>query len=216
MFIFIILSILNRSITKKRREMVELEESVKQLRNQVKAKKQNIETLEDLIKETNKTRERELRQIKKGQQLGIPASDLRPSKVKFFIAGPEGLCVEFTMNIETEISYLLKEARKAFVSKRDREHDSDDVDIKLIYKGKVLLEPQTIESCEIQNGDTLMILIDRRKELPQIVKVAPVPVPVNTVDPGPPPVDKGDTKLLLEFLSQQQQSLMKELVHDIK
>jgi hypothetical protein len=61
-----------------------------------------------------------------------------------------------------------------------------------------------------------MILIDRRKELPQIVKVAPVPVPVNAVDPAPPPVDKGDTKLLLEFLSQQQQSLMKELVHDIK
>jgi hypothetical protein len=208
--------ILNRSITKKRREMVELEESVKQLRNQVKAKKQNIETLEDLIKETNKTRERELRQIKKGQQLGIPASDLRPSKVKFFIAGPEGLCVEFIMNIETEISYLLKEAKKAFVSKRDREHDSDEVDIKLIYKGKVLLEQQTIESCEIQNGDTLMILIDRRKELSQIVKVAPVPVPVNTVDSAPLPADKGDTKLLIEFLSQQQQSLMKELVHDIK
>jgi len=197
--------------------MVELEESVKQLRNQVKAKKQNIETLEDLIKETNKTRERELRQIKKGQQLGIPASELRPSKVKFFIAGPEGLCVEFTMSMETEISHLLKEARKAFVSKRDRQHDdSSEVDVKLIYKGKVLLEQQTVESCEIQSGDTLMMLIDRRKEQPQVLKVVPaVPAPVNTVVPAPQQ-EKEDTKLMLEFLSRQQQSLMKELVHDIK
>lgn len=132
--------------------------------------------------------------------------------MKFFIVGPEGLCVEFTMKIETEISKVLKEARKAFISKRDLEQTSEeDVEMKLIFKGKVLLEYQTIESSDIHSGDTIMALLNYKKELkPSTVLNT---VPMNEKISGN---SQDETKSMIEFLSKQQHDLMKELAHDIK
>ena len=187
------------------------------MRNQIKAKKQNISTLEDLLKETNRNREKELRSIKKMKdETTITTADPpKPSFMKFFIVGPEGLCVEFNMKVETEISKLLKEARKAFVSKRDLEQGTDeDVEMKLIFKGKVLLEYETIESSDIHSGDSIMALLTYKKEskAPVVLQTA---IPTNASEKSQLS-SKEETKSMIEFLSKQQHDLMKELAHDIK
>ena len=201
-----------RSLAKKRRELVELEESTKLLRNQVKAKKQNIATLEDLLKEANRTREKELRKLKLHK--GSSEPEPRQSIIKFFIAGPEGLCVEFVEKAETNISQLLKEARKAFISKRDNDinYDQEMVDIRLVFKGKLLLPDQTLEDCDIREGDTLMaMLVERKKsEVPVVVPPQPVTVPVSTKD------TEAFTREMFELITKQNQEQMRDIVKDIK
>jgi hypothetical protein len=199
----------HRGLSKKRRELVELEESTKLLRNQVKAKKQNIATLEDLLKEANRTREKELRKLKKGGDV----TESQPAVVKFFIAGPEGLCVEFVEKRETSVAQLLLSARQAFISRRDHEvsYDSSSVELRLVFKGKLLLADQTIEECSIREGDTLMALLIEHKQ-PSAPAAAPAP------QNAPAPVTNDSEKLsqLLEYLSKQQQDSMKEIATDIK
>lgn len=191
--------------------MAELEESTKLLRNQVKAKKQNISTLEDLLKEANRTREKELRKLKLQKGADIP--DSSPPIVKFFIAGPEGLCVEFVEKSETSIVQLIREARKAFISKRDQDtsYDQGMVDLRLVFKGRLLLPEQTIEECEIRTGDTLMAMLVEKKK-PETVAPAPAPA-----TPTTPAVDhEAFTKQMFELITKQNQEQMRDIVQDIK
>ena len=208
-----------KGLSKKRREMAELEESTKLLRNQVKAKKQNIATLEDLLKEANRTREKELRKLKLQQRHNGDgeAEEAKSSIVKFFIAGPEGLCVEFVEKSETSVAQLLLEARKAFISKRDTFESSSgsnnqSAEMRLVFKGKLLMPEQTVEECDVRNGDTLMaLLVDQHRQ----VKEAPAP-PLQTAAHATAGDQEALTRQMLEFLSQQQQASMKELASDIK
>jgi hypothetical protein len=198
-------------LSKKRRELVELEESTKLLRNQVKAKKQNIATLEDLLKEANRTREKELRKLR--MQKGAELPEEKPSVVKFFIAGPEGLCVEFVEKAETEIAQLLREARKAFISKRDMDlsYDPSLVELRLVFKGRLLLPEQTIEECDIRSGDTLMaMLVEQKKPEPVPVAAPPAAAPAPAVNP------EHFTRQMFEMMSKQNQEQMREIVQDIK
>eukprot|EP00600_Ochromonadales_sp_CCMP1393_P003028 CAMPEP_0174989194 /NCGR_PEP_ID=MMETSP0004_2-20121128/20579_1 /TAXON_ID=420556 /ORGANISM="Ochromonas sp., Strain CCMP1393" /LENGTH=1304 /DNA_ID=CAMNT_0016242561 /DNA_START=94 /DNA_END=4008 /DNA_ORIENTATION=- len=197
-----------RGLTKKRRELVELEESTKLLRNQVKAKKQNISTLEDLLKEANRTREKELRKLRLHK--GAPPESA-PSIIKFFITGPEGLCVEFVEKPETDIAQLLQEARKAFISKRDSSssvYEGDGApELRLVFKGKILLPGQTIDECRIGDSDALTALLIEapKKETP----AAPSAPATATVD------HEALTKQMIEMMSKQQQESMRELASDI-
>jgi len=198
-------------LSKKRRELVELEESTKLLRNQVKAKKQNIATLEDLLKEANRTREKELRKLR--MQKGADIPEEKPSVMKFFIAGPEGLCVEFVEKAETEIAQLLREARKAFISKRDADlsYDPSLVELRLVFKGRLLLPEQTIEECDIRSGDTLMaMLVEQKKPEPVAVAAQPATAPAPAVNP------EHFTRQMFEMMSKQNQEQMREIVQDIK
>lgn len=200
-------------MSKKRRELAELEESTKLLRNQVKAKKQNISTLEDLLKEANRSREKELRRLK--LQKGSDLHDTSPPIVKFFIAGPEGLCVEFVEKSETCIVQLLREARKAFISKRDQDtsYDQGMVELRLVFKGRLLLPEQTIEECEIRSGDTLMAMLVEKKR----PEAASVPAPATTPAPLTPSVDPEIfTKQMFELIAKQNQEQMRDIVQDIK
>jgi hypothetical protein len=201
-----------RSLSKKRRELAELEESTKLLRNQVKAKKQNIATLEDLLREANRTREKELRKLKmKGN-----AEPVRAAIVRFFIAGPEGLCVEFVQKSETEIAQLLKEAKKAFISRRDVDasYDVNMVDLRLVFKGKLLLPEQTIEDCDIREGDTIMAMLVERK------KPAETPALLTAAAPAPVSAPALDTERfaqqMFELMAKTNQEQMREVVQDIK
>lgn len=192
--------------------MVELEESTKLLRNQVKAKKQNIATLEDLLKEANRTREKELRKLR--MQKGADIPEEKASIVKFFIAGPEGLCVEFVEKAETEISQLLREARKAFISVRDHDYSYDPnlVEVRLVFKGRLLLPEQTIEECGIRAGDTLMALLVEPKKA-EIVS----PAAATLASSATPTLDPENfTKQMFEIMSKQNQEQMREIVQDIK
>ena len=201
-----------RGLSKKRRALAELEESTKLLRNQVKAKKQNIATLEDLLKEANRTREKELRKLR--MQKGAEIPDEKHSVVKFFIAGPEGLCVEFVEKAETEISQLLREARKAFISVRDHDYafDPNLVELRLVFKGRLLLPEQTIEECGIKPGDTLMALLVEPKKEEKVSAAAPV-----AFAPAAPTMDPEHfTRQMFEIMSKQNQEQMREIVQDIK
>jgi hypothetical protein len=188
--------------------LVKLEESTKLLHNQVKAKKQNISTLQDLLKEANRTRERELRKLR--MQKGHEEDGLKPSSVKFFIQGPEGICVEFVEKTERDVAHLLREAKKAFISRRDSELE-EAPDLRLIHKGRMLLPGQTIEECEIRNEDMLVAML---VEGPKKEQPAPVAAPAA---PVAAPVDhEALTKHMLEIFSKQQQESMRELATDIK
>ncbi|KAJ1386988.1 Iguana/Dzip1-like DAZ-interacting protein N-terminal-domain-containing protein, partial [Ochromonadaceae sp. CCMP2298] len=203
-----------RGLSKKRRELVQLEESTKLLHSQVRAKKQNIATLQDLLKEANRTREQELRLRLKGQkgQKGHEEEEEEKPSVKFFIQGPEGVCVEFAEKPERTVAHLLREARKAFVSRRDSEELPD---LRLIHRGRMLLAEQTIGDCEIRSGDMLVAMLLEPKKPEPAPAPAPVQLPVAPVAPAP--VDhEALTKHMLEIFSKQQSESMRELAADIK
>lgn len=164
------------------------------------------------MKEANRTREKELRKLRMHKGADIP--EVKPSIVKFFIAGPEGLCVEFVEKSETEIAQLLREARKAFISKRDHDlsYDPSLVKLRLVFKGRLLLPEQTIEECDIRSGDTLMAMLVEQKKPDVVAAVAP---PVAAA-PAPSVNPEQFTRQMFEMMSKQNQEQMREIVQDIK
>lgn len=160
-----------RSLNKKRRELAELEESTKQLKHQVRAKKQNISTLEDLLKETNRMRNMEVlslkRNLKEGQGLTAAPSGVVPEDsarasgggvVSFFVCGPAGLCVEFHESSDMKVRQLLSEARRLFLPGEVE----GLAELQLVLRGKVLLPDNALRECDFRSGDTLLLLKNER------------------------------------------------------
>ena len=161
-----------RSLAKKRIELAELQESTKHLREEVKTKKNSVAALEHLLKTTNRSRPR--RRSQKPDVEEIPP--IRQSVVQFFVSGLDGLCVEFNERCSCSIFQLMRDVRKAFMSKgsdkhnkhRDKDRDSyRDSDyyknVRLVYHGKILLEEGTLESNNIRPGDTIVAIISGDK-----------------------------------------------------
>ncbi len=169
------------------------------MRNQVKAKKQNIVTLEELLKE-NSHRYREPNATNGAQQQA--QAPHKPAKLKFFVAGPDGLCVEFTEKAENSVAVLRKEVTQAFVPKRDDDRSCKTV--KLVYKGALLLDERSIDHYDIQSGDTVVAVLE---------SVMPVPAAEKT-EPATPAKDTSLSEMI-EFLGRQQEA-MREFAHDIK
>ena len=188
-----------KSLSKKRRELAELEEATKHLRNQVKAKKQNISTLEDLLRENSR------RTAHEPKPHSVEQRPARQDKISFFVAGPDGLCVEFTERPETTIYNLRKSVTQAFVSKRDTESEHYNKVIRLVHKGIILLDDKTIESYGIKSGDTVVTVIEKGEV------VAPAPV----VQQQPPPAKENHLTEMIDFLSKQQDA-MRQFANDIK
>lgn len=198
-----------RSLAKKRREVAELEETTKQLRHQVKAKKQNIATLEDLIKESQRVRNAELLSLRlnKGKSRGDPPPQAAAGdgsrmadNISFFVCGPEGLCVEFTEKADFSVRRLLTEAARTFrplrrsargdvkarpsSSSGEEEEEDDDGDrwesLQLVLRGKVLLPEATLGEADVRPGDTLLLLSPHRAKRKQRPRAAvPAPAPVS-------------------------------------
>ena len=100
---------------------------------------------------------------------------------------------------------LLREVRKAFVSRRDQE-ESEVVDVRLIHKGKVLLPNSRLEEAGVQTGDSLVASIRRRP-----VDVA-VPAAAAAAVSTPTPAaaakdDSGHVQEMMQFLEKQQAHL---------
>lgn len=185
-----------------------MNESTKQLRNQVKAKKQNISTLEELLKETNRTRERELRKAKLQKEQPAAPAGAEDAVLRFFVAGPGGLCVEFTEERDCSVAALVAEVNKAFISKRDPQFgDAESCVTKLVFKGKLLLPEQTLAACGVRDGDTLVVMIESSPR--QRLEKPPEPE-AKQLEPN------ALTQQLLEFLTKQQQESLRELAKDIK
>lgn len=138
-----------RSLLDKRKEMNELKEMTRVLKEQVKNKKKSLGILEDMIKEVGTS---------KGAE-AAPASLPQPAVVKFFVAGPRGVCVEFGLSNATLIKEVVKDAREAFISRRVRGKRADPV-LKLMYQGRWLREDTSLEANGIRAGDTLVLSIE--------------------------------------------------------
>ena len=120
--------------------------------------------------------------------------------------------MEFSEQADTPIGQLKGAVNKAFVSRRDAEYDGEElVSTKLVFKGRLLMDDQTIQSGGIRNGDTLMVLIERSKPKP----VQP-PTPAPTAPQPDGPDQHALTQQMMEFLAKQQQDSMRELAKDIK
>lgn len=196
---------------KKRRELTELNESTKQLRNQVKAKKQNIATLEELLKETNKAREKEFHNFKNkmvSNEEKPVQSRLMSTIINFFVTSATGLCIEFNERLDTIASDLIVKVKKVLDTKQNqqRPHNTKDFSINIIFRGKILMSEQTLFSAGINDGDTLLAVVEKEVEE---VKEKEKPVETNVKQ------KEMELKEMLQFLSTQQES-MREFAKDIK
>jgi len=155
-----------RSVLRKRKELVELQENSKVLRAQLRSKKKSIKTLEQLLKDASRNKRRDDTADSKAPKESI-SEPKRPSILRFFVSNSNGLCVEFNLRPNTFVYELLKEVKQAFISRRDREDYSSPKkgdEIQLIYQGKVLLEGSTLEEVALQPNDTVIAVIPALKE----------------------------------------------------
>ena len=165
----------HRSLTKKRIELVSLQESTKHLREEVRVKKNSVVALEDLLKTAHqqsheKRRKQQRATTPEVQQSSSPDTmngGIRQPVIRFFVTGPDGLCVEFNEKRTSSILHLKNEIRKAFVPRLEiikyrRIHgDLDGPSVRLIYQGRILTDDGTVDTNEIRDGDTLVAVIDR-------------------------------------------------------
>ena len=199
---------LYRNLSKKRQELAEVEESSSRLRKEVKAKKKNIATLEEMIKETNRTREAEIRNIKsyeENDRVDRTIAPVRSSLVTFYVVSPDGLCIEFREKPSMRIDLLEIEAARAFVSKKDRQHEGEVITVRLMKKGKLLLGDSTLEDCGVMDGDTIVVKLENTS-----TKEANKPISSSS-DAGKEPIMKD----FLEFATKQQDS-MRIFANDLK
>ena len=165
-------------------ELVSLQESTKHLREEVRIKKNSVLTLEDLLKlahQNNHERRRYRRptaaakddgddgveeegQVKK--QPAAAAQGIRQPVVRFYVTAADGLCVEFHEKRTASVVHVANAVRKAFVPRQEvlryrRTHgDADGPAVRLVCKGRVLTEDETLESCEVNDGDTIVAIVD--------------------------------------------------------
>lgn len=138
-------SLYRRSVLEKRKELIELRELATALKGQLKARKKSYGVLEEMAREAGSR----------------PAEDAKPTeKIKFFVAGPRGVCVEFTFLNSAPISALLQEATTAFISRRSRSNGAGRPRGKLMYQGKWLREDASVLECGVRGGDTIAFVVD--------------------------------------------------------
>lgn len=207
-----------RSLAKKRIELAELRESTKQLRVEVKTKKDSVAALEHLLKTSNRSRP------KRQSQRAITEEDrpIKRSVVQFFVSGPDGLCVEFNEKCSCSIFQLIREVRKIFVSKeerkssnsgsnrnRDRDRDEDSwTSIRLIYHGRILMDESTIESNNIRPGDTVVAIIEKQESDEYDTEIQQRMI-------LPPPTQSSVTPDMVDLLSRQQDT-MKNVAQEMR
>ena len=143
----------------------------------MRAKRKTIASLEDLLKETGRTRGREDRRVIRESRIPVKDTavstehtDTPPQQMqhptKFFVMGPDGLCVEYPYKPRMTIQELKRDLKPTFASRRSTRtsrsmNSSSTNTIKIIYQGKVLLDDNTMEDCHIRDGDTLVAIVER-------------------------------------------------------
>lgn len=170
---------MSRSLLSKRRELTELKELTKHLKSDVHAKKQNIATLEELLRTAGrdggrtKPRRRRDREHSPPRAIGrdrdidqLTHEELEdePKILHFFVSTNEGLCVEFNEPRETTVANLIHQTKQVFdlkeVSQELRSTDDDTGDqslnIKLVLRGRILIEDSTLAESNIRPGDTVI------------------------------------------------------------
>ena len=216
-----------RSLASKRRELAELKEQSKIMKAQIRTRKQNVATLETMLLNaksgSSRRRSSSSRDTVKPEATE-PAA--KPTVIRFFVTGPDGLCVEFNERAETMVGDVVLRARHAFQqsapnnsnsnnnnnssnnSRSGRRRSANDeppriLSCKLIYQGRLLLEDRTLELEGVRMGDTVVAVVkyqQEQEESPErVVKPDTVPIAPQTIGSGMPD--------LSEFLGKQQETL---------
>jgi hypothetical protein len=70
--------------------------------------------------------------------------------------------VEFNERLTCPIFQLARDVRKAFLPKQDRrsKHKNSEIEIRLVYHGRILLDDGTLESNCIRTGDTIVAMVN--------------------------------------------------------
>ena len=167
-----------RSLMKKRTEVIELRETSKQLKMQLKSKKRGIETLEEMLKEASKNnsvakprhnrrhhrKEKSDRESEDEQQpRAVPPSS---GILKYFVCGPDGICVEFTSKPSTTIRELRRDVHNTLGPMKEDTDGNKDIQFKLMLNGRILPEDLTLFENGIKSGDTLIAITDRVAKVP--------------------------------------------------
>ena len=181
-----------KNILRKRQEVVELEERNRRLKADIKLKKRNLNTLEDMLKEAARTKGTENRaRLRRNHEAGHgdetashpPDQQLQPSVddvLRFFVSFADGLCFEFTKRAGSKVWELRSDVKKAFLNRRGAEiatssNDENnrevtvaaidaisDLDIKL--RGISLQDDKTLMDSRIDSGDTLTAHLPEKKD----------------------------------------------------
>lgn len=196
------------SLVRKRKELEELQENSKVLRAQLRSKKKGIHTLEGLLKDASGRNRRSNRSKPSVEpQAPVhqpPVEKARPHMSRFFVAGPNGLCVEFHPRGSSTIGELKRDVKQAFVSKRlsDDESYGPDPVINLIYQGRVLLNDLTVDDVNIGSGDTVVAVMERSKRTEDAPK---------SVEPISTDSRELSTKEMMSFLTRQHEITATEM-----
>jgi hypothetical protein len=200
--------LLCRSLLRKRSEVAELRVSSKQLKQQLKAKRRGVDALEEMLKEANRNNANARRKAQRGEQPeAVEAAPARGTELlKFFVSGPEGLCVEFQSKGSSTVRDLKREVREAFRSGEGAgagaEEGTGDAGrgwsgdglIRLLRHGRVMVDDSTLQENGLRSGDTVVALVDRpRAQAPPAAAAAA-------------PADDR-TQLMLAFMGKQQDSI---------
>ena len=183
----------------------------------MRAKKQNISTLEDLLKETNRTRNMEVlslkRNLKEGQGPVASSAAVLDDATRasggvltFFVCGPAGLCVEFHESSDMKVRQLLSEARRLFLAGEVE----GAAELQLVLRGKVLLPDNALRECDIRSGDTLLLLKNERRVEASLEKRRKQEVEEKEQNDKKQPISE-----LLQLLAEQQNH-MRDFAHDVK
>ena len=155
--------------------MIELQEVSAQLKEEIKMKKKNMKVLESLLKDS--------KYENSPQKLGKPKLE-EPPRVNeivafnFYVTCNDGLCVEFNKNGNTKVWQLKDDVRSAFLS-RDLQLQTGNIEIKLIHKGKILIDEAMLHDYNISRGDNIAAIVSFSKTE---VEVKENTVPVDNVD----------------------------------
>lgn len=148
-------------LSKKRNELVELQESSKHLKSQLKSKKKGIQTLETLLKDAGtRSRKYKSREASDSDDEHKKQKVVRPLQLKFFVVGPTGLCVEFNLPGSSTIEELRHDAKLAFISKSESKNSKGkELIVTITYQGRLLPDEATLDELNIRNGDSLVAVI---------------------------------------------------------
>ena len=151
-----------RILMKKRKQLLELQEATNFLKGEVKAKKNGINTLETLLKDAHRSNGNSNTLVADSKvSSSRNENNRKDDKINYFITCNDGLCVEFINRMGTKVWEVKADVRKAFVSRRDYPDKLNDDNIKIIFKGKLLLDDSSLCENGVKSGDTLNAIINQ-------------------------------------------------------
>ena len=221
-----------RNIVKKRKEILQLQEANRRLKAEVKTKKKNINSLEELLKEAARTKGTENRaRLRRNHEAGhgddtaasappVNQED-KPSVddiIRFFVSFADGLCFEFTKKAGSKVWELRSDVKKAFLNRRSAEIAATSSDEEKNNNNITIAAIDAISDIDIKlRGISLQddkTLMDSRIDSGDTL-TAHLPTPAKKDSSDDDSAKRSQEAALEELLSKQQES-MKSMSNEIQ